>query len=44
MVSNTQRIEALERRVGELDGLDETLVVRFLLYIPIAQVYATVAK
>ena len=23
MVSNTQRIEALERRVGELDGLDE---------------------
>ena len=23
MVSNTQRIEALERRVGELDGLEE---------------------
>ena len=23
MVSNTQRIEALEKRVGELDGLDE---------------------
>ena len=23
MVRNTQRIEALERRVGELDGLDE---------------------
>ena len=23
MVSNTQRIEALEKRLGELDGLDE---------------------